>query len=180
MTIDSPDIKGFLIELYTMTEGNTEKQVSMYDVGERLGMERNTTSAMSEDLIIDQLVELKTLSGGIGITAEGLTALQKEGLISTAPRKNTLQLGKRPVLDANDRDIIDQLLLRIKNASYGDQAQYAHLEELVVDMKTIETQLLSPKPKTAIIIETLRSLSGALKQSGSTGLAGEIEQMLQS
>jgi hypothetical protein len=39
----------------------------MYDVGEGLGMDRDTSSRVAETLIGLQLVEIRTLSGGIGI-----------------------------------------------------------------------------------------------------------------
>lgn len=174
MNIDSSDAKGFLIELYSMTEGDTARQVSMYDVGEKLGMEKNAISAISEDLIIDQLVELKTLSGGIGITPEGLTALQKEGLISAAPNHNVQKLGKGPVLDENDLKIIEQLLSSIKNAVFGSQTKYAQLEEIVIDIKTIEIQLLSPRPKLSIAMEVFKSLHTTLQNSQSKEIAKAI------
>lgn len=174
MNIDSPEAKSFLIELYSITEGDTARQVSMYEVGEKLGMEKNDISAISEDLIIDQLVELKTLSGGIGITPEGLTALQKEGLISAAPAQNVQKLGKGPVLDKNDLIIIDQLLSSIKNAVFGSQTKYAQLEEIVIDIKTIEIQLLSPQPKLSIVLEVFKSLHNTLQNTQSKEIAKAI------
>ena len=174
MNIDSPEAKDFLIELYSMTEGDTARQVSMHDVGERLGMEKNAISAISEDLIIDQLVELKTLSGGIGITSDGLTALQKEGLISAAPTTNAQKLGKGPVLDESDLKIIDHLLSTIKNAVGGSQVKYAQIEEIVIDIKTLEIQLLSPRPKLSIVIEVFKSLHTTLQNSPSKEIAKAI------
>lgn len=164
MTIESPDVKNFLIELYTITEGDVTQQVSMYDIGEKLGMEKSTISTMSENLIIDQLVELKTLSGGIGITAEGIAALQNDGLISVRPANDAPRLSKGPVLDENDIKTVDQLLLNIKETVYGSEANYGQLEELIIDIKTINTQLLSPRPKLSIIKEVFRSVHHTLKE----------------
>jgi len=44
------------------------------------------------------------------------------------------------------------------NASYGQW------EEMVIDIKTIEVQMLSPHPKTAVIREVLRSMVQCLPE----------------
>ena len=61
----------FLIQLFVQTGGDSSTQVSMYDVGEGLGLDRDTSSRVAETLIGLQLAEIRTLSGGIGISIEG-------------------------------------------------------------------------------------------------------------
>jgi hypothetical protein len=51
---------------------------------------------------------------------------------------------------------------------------YAWVEEVVMDIKTMEVQLLSPKPKTGIVREIFNSLNRNLKQTG----AGDLNQKL--
>ena len=73
--MDNPEEQAFLYELYTMTRGDTSTQVSMYDIGKTLGLEKTAAGSMAESLFIQGFAELKTLSGGISITVEGLGAL---------------------------------------------------------------------------------------------------------
>ncbi len=56
-------------------EGDTEAIVSMHDVGQALGFEKTDAGKMAEALYSEGYAELKTLSGGIGITSMGLQAL---------------------------------------------------------------------------------------------------------
>jgi len=67
----------FLIHLFEQTGGDPGTQVSMYDVGEGLGLDRNTASRVAETLIGLQLVEIRTLSGGIGISADGASEVKR-------------------------------------------------------------------------------------------------------
>ena len=64
-------LKSYLTELHSMTDGDTAVQVSMYEVGELLGLDRAEAAAVAEDLIIEGYAELVSLSGGISITTAG-------------------------------------------------------------------------------------------------------------
>ena len=48
----------------------------MYDIGGLLGMDRDTASSMAQELMGQQLAEIRTLSGGIGISADGAARIQ--------------------------------------------------------------------------------------------------------
>jgi len=69
----------FLVELYHRTQGDASVKVSMFDIGESLGLDRKLTLRTAEELIGTGLVEIKTLSGVIGITADGVTEAQQLG-----------------------------------------------------------------------------------------------------
>jgi len=152
----NPEAKAFLFELYTQTKGDTKKQVSTHDVGAVLGLEKTVAESMAQDLIIQGYAELKTLSGGIGITIQGLELLQ----IKIVPEFSleTLSLGSGPVLENQGKKIVEKIIQDIKDSLIQIKQTYAQQEELVIDIKTIEIQMLSPSPKTKIIREALRSL----------------------
>ena len=76
MDANSPEAQNYLLELYQMTTGDINAQVSMYDVGAAIGLEKNDAGKLAEDLIGDGLVAVKTLSGGIGITDLGVEKAQ--------------------------------------------------------------------------------------------------------
>ena len=75
MSIEERQIFDFLTELYNSTDGDTSRQVSMYDIGGTLGLEKSSAGAVAEELIVDGYAELVTLSGGISITSNGLKEL---------------------------------------------------------------------------------------------------------
>lgn len=177
MDLNSPEAKAFLFELYTATQGDPEVQVSMYDVGDTLGLEQSEAGTMAEALFIQGLAELKTLSGGIGITLQGLKALD----VKLDPKLDDSQkLGPDPILDDQGKEAVENIILDIQTCIITAKQSYPQLEEMVIDIKTIEIQLLSPRPKTEIIREILRSLQSSLTDSGSTDLAEKVTTFIMS
>jgi hypothetical protein len=69
----------FLVELYHRTQGDASVRVSMFDIGESLGLDRKLSLRTAEELIGTGLAEIKTLSGIIGITTDGVTEAQQLG-----------------------------------------------------------------------------------------------------
>jgi len=155
MTLDNPEEKSFLYQLYTMTRGDTEAQVSMYDVGAELSIGNNDAGKLAEALYSEGFAELKTLSGGIGITQVGLKVLNKE---DKSVESNLLQLNQGPVLDQRGHEASVTILKEIKAASSNLKLTYEQTDELVIDIKSMEIQMLSPHPKTGIIREILASI----------------------
>ncbi len=177
MATISPEAKAYLFELYTRTGGDTGAQVSMYDVGESLGMEKSDAASMAESLYIENYAELKTLSGGIGITREGMTVLEIK--IPSAPGE-ALSLGKDPVLGDEGRSSLEKILLEIKKAVTDAGMSFHQIEEILLDIKTIEVQMLSPRPKTGIIREVLRSIHLSLDTSGPKDLTEKLKGLVSS
>ncbi|MBU1341940.1 MAG: hypothetical protein KKE44_10150 [Proteobacteria bacterium] len=177
MDLDTPETKAYLFELYTMTGGDTQAQVSMYDVGESLGMGKTDAASMAEDLYIQGFAELKTLSGGIGITDQGLEVLE----ITVAPKPDaSLRLGTGPVLDDQAKKAVEKIVQDIKAGIDQTRLTYPQLEELVMDIKTIEIQMQSPTPKTAIIREVLKSLHNGMLASGPKDLIANLYGLMMS
>jgi len=171
MTIEDMQIENFLRQLYQMSNGDISTEVSMYDIGATLGLEKPKAGAMAEDLIIDGLAELKTLTGGISITVEGLQALDVNVPASGSAgdaRAAGLVLGDDKIIGPELFKAVEQLVVDIKEAVGKAALSYDQMEEVVVEIKTMETQLLSSRPKTAIIREVLRSLSQLLKENDKT------------
>ena len=87
----------FMIQLFEQTRGDQSVQVSMYDIGGLLGLERDAACRVAEELIGLQMVEIRTLSGGIGISAAGSEMVQ--GLIGplAANLGESAKLGGQPL-----------------------------------------------------------------------------------
>jgi hypothetical protein len=162
----------YLDELYKLSEGKVDTQVSMFDIGAATGLEKDAARRMAEDLIAEGLGEIKTLSGGIGITTQG---------IEMAQRMNGgagLTLGNGPILEEQGWRALDAVLTAIKSHLAKNPTAFDRLEELVIDIKTIDVQLLSARPKTGIIKAVLRSLKEGLHAVGASTLADELEKMI--
>ncbi|MDJ0782674.1 MAG: hypothetical protein QNJ22_11920 [Desulfosarcinaceae bacterium] len=162
----------YLKAMVEACQGEASAQVSMYDVGARIGLDRDTASQVCQELIGFGLVEIKTLSGGVGLTADGLTGGVglAGGADAAAPR---LKAG--PILDAEDHQAVLTLLDQLKLAAGRWQLDYEAMAAFVVDIKTIETQLLAPQPKTAVVKAVCESLATWVRRNGDRGAAAKID-----
>lgn len=177
MDIDDVLSKGFLEELYRQTGGDAESQVSMYDVGAVIGLEKNEAGSLAEQLIVQGQVELKTLAGGVSITSEGLAVLGLSVPDSHSP-ENAFQLGNGPVADDTDRDTVQRIIEKIKKELSELSLEYDLLEEIIIDLKTIEVYMLSPRPKVAVFLEIFRSLKNAFERGQSAEIATLLKTVI--
>jgi hypothetical protein len=176
MSLDNPKSTAYLLELFNLTKGDSQSQVSMYTVGANIGLEKTEAGRLAEDLMAQGWVAVKTLSGGIGITDDGIQAAQAAGVGTTAATE--MSLGSEPILTEAGRQAIGDILGHIRKEVLQAKAPYQCLEEVVIDIKTIDVQLLSPRPKTAILREVLRSLGNCLDSAGQTELAGRLKTII--
>ncbi len=173
MTFDDMDEAGrqFLKRLFEQTEGQSARQVSMYDVGAALGWDRETASRAAQDLMAAGLVEVRTLSGGIGISAAG-AAVVPAALGSGNRNAALARLGSSRIMDKAAGQAVELVCDAIKAQAGSLGLDFDTLAELMADLKTVSDQLGSPRPKTAIVREGLRSLEGVLKRfAGNQNLA---------
>ena len=175
MEIDHPKIRAFLFELYTQTGGDIEAQVSIYDIGTAVGLEKNDIESMAQFLYIQGLAEMKTLSGGIGITVAGLEVLDIKVECKDGDR---VQLSNTKHIGEADRAVVDDIIHQIKECVFGKKQNYNQMEELVIDIKCIEIQMLSPCPKTKVIRQLLVSCKDNLDSGGSSDLVKKLKVML--
>jgi hypothetical protein len=157
--------RAFLIELCKQTQGDTARQASTVAVGAALALDKSAASKVSEELIGWGMVAVKTLSGGIGITAEGLAEARRLGGGGEALKP---ALGKEPIIDDAGRSLVERSLAKLKTQVEAVKLEYSAMEELVADVRTIEAQLISPRPKSVIIRECLVSIQRILQNSGVT------------
>ncbi|MGD9081651.1 MAG: hypothetical protein PVG96_20065 [Desulfobacterales bacterium] len=168
----------FLIQLFEQTSGDSTTQVSMYDVGEGLGLDRDTSSRVAETLIGLQLVEIRTLSGGIGISTEGANQVKRlTGSVSHADGSPS-KLTDQPVMDPISCQGVEQAAGELKSQAGNLGLDFDGLSELMADLKTIDAQLGSSQPKTAIIRECLRSIKGVLEGAAKAEILIKIRALL--
>jgi len=168
----------FMIQLFEQTRGEQSVQVSMYDIGDLLGFERDAASRVAQELIGLQMVEIRTLSGGIGISAVGSEMVQ--GLIGplAANVGEFAKLGSQLLLNSASRQALEQVISEIKDNTGTLGLDFDSLSELMADLKSIDAQLGSSRPKTAIIRACLHSISGVVKGTTNNSLYGRISGLL--
>lgn len=180
MSIEDMQMNNFLQQLYQMSSGDVTAEVSMYDVGASLGLDKSDAGAVAEDLIIDGYAELKNLTGGISITTEGLRMLEVDTAGKTDEQSDgNFVMGNAEVLAPEMIKAVEQVVKDIKKAAAGGDFSYNQVEDIVIDIKTLETQLLSSRPKSAVIREILLSVAGLLVDNeSSASLGNQIRKAL--
>ena len=168
----------FLVELYLSTRGDSSVTVSMYDIGETLGLNRVVSLRTAEELIGTGLVEIKTLSGGIGITTDGVTEAQQLGAAVDSEDQTGVSLGSAPILDETVRGAVERISNELKNHMGEKGLNFDQLAEMLADLKSIDAQLSSPNPKTAIFRECFQSIKGVLKEVGDTESLSQVTTLL--
>lgn len=157
MDIDNPKAKEYLDELFSLTNGDAEAKASMYDIGAAIGLDRGEAGELAQELIIQGYAELRSLAGAISISKEGIELLC--GPAAAATGGQTIPpLGSGPGPDPAALAAIATITAAIHRQLGMTGLAGMQIEEVVIDLKTLEVQLLSPRPKTAIIREILRSL----------------------
>lgn len=168
----------FLQELYNRCGGDLSSTFSMFEIGQALGLEREKAGAVGEELIGWGLVEVRTLSGGVAIAENGIEkALQLRGQ-SAGQDDRRIRLGAEPVLEEAGRNAVDRLVSRLKSDIDDLGLGFDRLSEIMADLKSIEAQLSSPRPKTALVREGFRSMIEVLNAAGATQQSRALKDLL--
>ncbi|MDJ0990665.1 MAG: hypothetical protein QNI85_11685 [Desulfobacterales bacterium] len=156
----SPPSRAFLENLYTRTGDDAEAQISMYELGMALGLDREESRTTAEDLMAAGLLEIRTLSGGVALSDAGRAIFGSEDGGEKAAEDN--RLGEASPMDPRQRELVEQTLTLIKADMGSQNLAYEALTEMIADVRTIEAQLTSPQAKTVVVracLEGLRDLA---------------------
>jgi hypothetical protein len=164
----------FLIQLFKQTKGDSTAQVSMYDIGDQLGLDRKKASTVAQELIGAMLVDIRTLSGGIGISMDGSQMAQKLVGPAAFSGNGFVKLDDTPLLNASGRHSVEQIVSELKNQAGSLGLDFDTLNELMADLKTIDAQMESSRPKTGIVRECLFSVLAILENSSDNKSIGRI------
>ena len=174
----SPEGQAFLLNLHEQTQGKSDVQVSMFDIGAAVGLEKSDASHVAEELIGWELVEIRTLSGGIGITGTGIREIESLGLAPGGSDTALLSLGNQKVVTGEVLSAVADLVSRIKNQIGSLGLGYDELMELMADVKCLDAQLESPRPKTAVFRACFTSIRENLAGFDAGALGSQIDRML--
>ena len=168
----------YLIQLFQQTGGDTAAQVSMYDVGEAMGMDHDTSARLAESLIGLQLAEIRTLSGGIGISAEGAAEVNTLMGGGAPAGESPGRLSDDPIMDEQNCRAVEHVAGALKNQAGSLGLDFDGLTELMADLKTIDAQLGSSRPKTVIVRECLLSIKAVIEGVGNNDSLTTIKMLL--
>jgi hypothetical protein len=152
--------------------------VSMYDVGSELGIDRTAASRLAEDLMGWMMLEIRTLSGGIGITPSAVEEIEASGFGGSKPQLQTLCLGTDPVISTDVRQAVERVTDALKQQVGSIGLPFDALAEVMADLKTIDAQFDSSHPKTAIVRACFQSLKNTLDHAGAQVCAGLVAGLL--
>ncbi len=179
MSIDNlnEEEKRFLTALWDAVGKDPAGKASMYDVGAAVGMDRDAASHAAQELMGWNFAEVRTLSGDIGVTAEGAAAMDSAGRGKPA-EGGGVALGNDPVPDQNVQEGIEELAAKLKAGAAQSGLDYERLSELMADIRTLDAQISSPRPKTSIIRECFRSIQKVLEKTDAADLAARVAAVL--
>ncbi|MBW1777994.1 MAG: hypothetical protein JRI76_01285 [Deltaproteobacteria bacterium] len=168
----------FLEQIQEQTGGDPAVNVSMYAIGEQLNLDRDSAKHTAESLIGFGFVEIRTLAGAIGITPEGVDAVQSGQDPNGPAPPGTIALGEKRVPDAPALGTLETLMGALGNRTPDLGLSFEELGELMADIKSIDAQLSSPKPKTAVFRACLESIRDLLEKAGEKDCRTRIQGLL--
>ena len=168
----------FFRSLFIKTNGDTRKQESMHEIGKEAGLDKLASKNIAEDLMSLGLIDIRTLSGGIGLTAEGVLEAQRWFADITGTSASEMTLGNLPVVGEKNGAVITEILTGLKPRIGNLGIAFDDLTELLADIQSIEAQMRSSRPKTAIVRECFRSMLPVLARSSETETASRIKSFL--
>lgn len=172
------DSRCFLTALYEKTSGDESIQVSMYDIGDLIGLDKDASVQMAEFLIGEELVEIRTLSGGIAITAEGSKRAVEFGAALPFQAKAGPKLNNGPIISDTGRQSVEQVENNLKGGIGSLGLDFDAAADLIAEFKTIDAQLTSSKPKTSVIRECFLSIEEILEKAKALDYISEIKDLL--
>ncbi len=169
----------FFRSLFIKTGGDTQKQVSMHEIGNEAGLDKSASKNIAEELMSLGLIDIRTLSGGIGLSEEG--ALEAQRWFSDIPGIGPagITLGNHPVVGEKNGAVITDILTGLKPRIGKLGMAFDDLTELLADIQSLEAQLRSSRPKTAIVRECFRSMLPVLARSSETETLSRIKSFLE-
>ena len=180
MSISSlePTDRDYLQQLYDHTAGDSSVQVSMYEIGEALNLDRDASSEVAQTLIGLDLVVIKTLSGGIGISSEGIAAIEDAGGGAGGMSDTASRLSNERVLNPADVEVIEQIVTFLKKETGGLGLNFDRLAELVADLRTLDAQLASSQPKTEIVRSCFKSIEAVMSAIGNKEASERLRALI--
>ena len=168
----------FLKTLYEDSNGNTLDFVDMYELGEKLGLTSDVAYQTAQYLDGEGLLEIRTLDGGVTITHSGVIEIEEAienpgektehfppiNIITIHSMENSvIQQGspgsvQKVNYGTTELDKVKAILAELEKRMDQINLSANDNQEMLQEIQTIKAQLGSPKPKSVIISESLKTI----------------------
>jgi len=146
---DADELK-LLAAFYRETKGTPGEGVSMWEIGQSLGFDRDRVQDLAMDLNAEGLLEIRSLSGKVALTEAGLE------------QARTLETGPAPA-DARDEllEFADNLEASLNSLGLAGEA----LKDLNTDLDTLRLQAARSKRLAPVLKSILQAIKDSLSQA---------------
>jgi hypothetical protein len=192
----------FLKKLYDTTDGNSGYIVDMWELGSELEFNREKIHNLVDYLTDEGLLEPKTLGGGISITHYGIVEIEDslthpdsstdhflpinvihiENMTNSAIQQGASHSTQTINFNADKSEDLKKIIFEIENIKEQITLDRLVFDELVSEIDTLKSQIKSPKPKSIIVTESLRTirsiLEGVAGNAATPLIIGMIDNMI--
>ena len=188
----------YLNLLYERTGAQRLKFLDMWDLGGELGIGRDDTHVLVDYLVGENLAEHRGIGGIIGITHCGIVEVERaltepetstkyfppvinvlniRSVVGSQIQQGTHGSTQTQTVTTNDTEAIRALVSSFREKLSELPLDQADKSDAEAELQTLEAQLQSSKPKTAIVRESLKTLRNLLEGVASNALAAVLLPM---
>jgi len=185
----------FLNHLYELTGGDEMKLYQQSEIGQDLGFDEQLTDLIGQYLKNEGLIEYHAFGPMIGITHDGVSEIEDAlsnpdqssqyfppvvNIISinhmegSQIQQGTTQSTQTQSLDINNKndihDFIEMLKVKIPELNLDEDDKL----EIEADMASVQSQLMSSRPKKNILNECIRSIQRVLEGAAGSVVAQQL------
>lgn len=188
----------FLEKMYSESNGDTGAMFNMWEVGQELNIERENTRQIVDYLIGENLIEAVALGGGISLTHWGVKEVEQAMENPNEPTEHFLPINIINVetmtnstiqqatsystvtnhFDNSKLNQLDDLINAVNNIKEKISLPSELFQELNSELQTLTIQKDSPKPKPAIITESLKSIRTIFENIAGNALTPVIVEQI--
>ena len=195
----------FLNKLYELSEGDTEKLINGAEVASHIGFQNgdeNTVRNIANYLEGEGLIRVTRVIGGfpgsVSLTHTGLVEIESALCAPDKPTYhflpiNILNIGQMIGSNIQQGTINSQQTVTISNEVSSEIGEFIkHLQESIeqldlqeplskelnAEIKTVEAQIESPKPKTSIIKDGLHSIGRILESTVGSAIGASLAEKI--
>ncbi len=158
------DLDRFLVELGRRVNGDLAQNVDMWTVGQDLDLDRGDTESTATQLMGQGYLEVRTLSGAVGLTAAGVERLAS--------------LADVPPAGAGTGPSWPDIVARLEAAGRDLGFQGAAQSDFLADLGCLKLQLAKDRPLPGVLAACAESLRQALAPHKGRDQADELLDQL--
>ncbi len=178
----------FLHRLYEKTEGNEREMINVWELGNELGFDKAETERISQYLEGEYLMEYAA-RGAVAITHQGVIEVEDALLHPEEPtqyfppvniinihhmqnsqiQQGTIKSTQSQIRELKINNDIQEFVELLKNKLPDLGLNVEDMSEIEADIKTVQSQVVSSRPKKGVLIECLSSMQRVLE-----GVAGSL------